>query len=84
MIPPQHIRSIRSCEECIFFNALEEYCSLHEDALYQEKLERWEHDDPSLPCPYHFTPDEIMELIELHGESDEHRPMQRNSVWTAQ
>jgi hypothetical protein len=64
MIPNVQVRQIRSCEECIFFNSLEEFCTLHEDTVFPEKIERIEYEDPSMPCQYHFFADEIMEFVE--------------------
>jgi hypothetical protein len=82
MIPPILVRQIRSCEECVFFNTVEEFCTLHEDALYRERIERWEVEDPSIPCPYHFTPDEIMELIEQEPCKPDHNGL-TGKVWMA-
>jgi hypothetical protein len=82
MIPPIQVRQIRPCEECIFFNPSEEFCTLHDEALYGERLERWERDDPTLPCPYHYTPDEIMELIEQFPDGA-NRPIQNTKLWMA-
>lgn len=64
MIPPLHVRQIRACEDCVFYDNLEELCILHEDISFPEKIERWEYNEPAIPCPYHFTPDEIIEQIE--------------------
>jgi len=83
MIPPVLIRQIRSCEECIFYNTLEEFCTLHDEALFGEKIERWEIEDPSVPCPYNFTSDEVMELIEQDVEKQT-RDGKTNGMWTAQ
>jgi hypothetical protein len=82
MIPPILVRQIRPCEECIFFNTLEEFCTLHDEALYDERLERWEREDPTLPCPYHFTPDEIMELIEQNPGLED-KPLMNQKIWMA-
>ena len=82
MIPPTFIRQFRSCEECIFFNAEENYCTLHDEALCEEKLERWELEDFTLPCSYHFTPDEIMELIEQNLELED-QPIIKDKIWLA-
>ena len=82
MIPPILVRQIRPCEECIFFNTLEEFCTLHDEALYGERLERREREDPTLPCPYHFTPDEIMELIEQNPGLED-KPLMNQKIWMA-
>ena len=83
MIPQMLIRQIRSCEECVFFNTLEEFCTLHDEALYGEKIERMELEDPSIPCPYHFTSDEIMELIEKEPCKPDQNGINKN-IWMAQ
>lgn len=83
MIPTLLVRQIRPCEECVFFNTLEEFCTLHDEALYHEKIERWELEDPSVPCPYHYSPDEIMELIE-EGPCKQDQNGKSGKIWMAQ
>ena len=82
MIPGIQLRKIRPCEECVFFDSLEEFCILHEDSVYAEKIERWESEDQSVPCPYHFSADEIIELIIGFNNSDSKLPS--NTLWVAQ
>jgi len=82
MIPPIFLSDRFDREECIFFNTLEEFCTLHDEALYGERLERWEREDPTLPCPYHFTPDEIMELIEQNPGLED-KPLMNQKIWMA-
>ncbi|KAF5086055.1 hypothetical protein DSECCO2_62670 [anaerobic digester metagenome] len=83
MIPPVYIRQIRSCEECVFYNTLEEFCTLHEETLFPEKIERWEYDDQTVPCRYHFTPDEMMEFIEGEPYNGHHNGV-NGKIWMAQ
>ncbi|HPY59791.1 MAG TPA: hypothetical protein PLG55_03580 [Methanospirillum sp.] len=82
MIPPTFTRQDRACEECVFFDDGEEFCRLHDYALYGDRLERWELEDLSLPCPYHYTPDEMMELIEQNLYLED-QSVPRNDIWTA-
>lgn len=69
MIPNPEERQYRPCEECIFYRE-EDLCRLFEDGSMSEKIERWVNEEFDLACPYHFTADEIMELIDISVKPD--------------
>ncbi|PWR75238.1 hypothetical protein ACKUB1_15205 [Methanospirillum stamsii] len=81
MIPDINTRKFRPCEDCVFFNTQEEYCTLYENTIHPEQLDRWEYDDPLLPCIYNFSVDEIMDLINNSENSKE--KLLKNSIWQA-
>jgi hypothetical protein len=81
MIPETNERQIRPCELCTFYEEEEDICLLFEEGSMGEKLERWVHEEQDIPCRYHFTVDEIMELIE---STPDPAPRKDKIIWRAE